>query len=86
MLRTLGIPARLINGFRLGEYNEWGDYFIVRQSDAHSWVEAYLPGSGWVDFDPTPARPGAGSSFSIARYHGQNFRQPGYSLDRNRNF
>jgi len=66
MLRTLGIPARMINGFRFGEYNEWGDYFIVRQSDAHSWVEAYLPGSGWVEFDPTPARPGDGS-FSLAR-------------------
>ena len=70
MLRTLGIPARMINGFRQGEYNEWGDYFIVRQSDAHSWVEAYLPGSGWVDFDPTPARPGSGS-FSIARFVGK---------------
>jgi protein-glutamine gamma-glutamyltransferase len=70
MLRTLGIPARMINGFRLGEYNEWGDYFIVRQSDAHSWVEACLPGSGWVDFDPTPARPGAGN-FSIARFVGK---------------
>lgn len=70
MLRTLGIPARMINGFRFGEYNDWGDYFIVRQSDAHSWVEAYLPGSGWVEFDPTPARPGE-DSFSIARTVGK---------------
>lgn len=70
MLRTLGIPARMVNGFRQGEYNEWGDYFIVRQSDAHSWVEAFLPGSGWIEFDPTPARPGEGS-FSISRIVGR---------------
>jgi len=54
MLRIEGIPSRLVNGFRRGEYNEWGDYFIVRQSDAHSWVEGYFPGAGWIDFDPTP--------------------------------
>jgi len=55
LLRTLGIPSRLINGFRRGEYNPWGGYFIVRQSDAHSWVEAYFPGAGWIEFDPTPS-------------------------------
>ena len=70
MLRSLGIPARMINGFRLGEYNEWGDYFIVRQSDAHSWVEAFLPGSGWVEFDPTPAVAGS-RSFSLTRAIGK---------------
>ncbi len=70
MLRTLGIPARMVNGFRQGEYNEWGDYFIVRQSDAHSWVEAFLPGSGWVTFDPTPSGPDR-SSFSISRTIGK---------------
>lgn len=54
MLRKLGIASRVVNGFRRGEFNEWGDDFIVRQSDAHSWVEAYFPGAGWVEFDPTP--------------------------------
>ncbi len=54
ILRTLAIPARVVNGFRRGEYNEWGSYFIVRASDAHSWVEAYFPGAGWLEFDPTP--------------------------------
>jgi hypothetical protein len=54
MLRKLGIPSRIVNGFRRGEFNEWGNDFIVRQSDAHSWVEAYFPGRGWVEFDPTP--------------------------------
>ncbi len=54
MLRTLGIPARYINGFQTGEYNNIGGDFIVRASDAHSWVEAYFPGNGWITFDPTP--------------------------------
>jgi protein-glutamine gamma-glutamyltransferase len=55
MLRTLGIPSREVNGFLPGEYNELGGDYIVRASDAHSWVEAYFPGNGWVTFDPTPA-------------------------------
>jgi len=54
MLRTLGIPSREVNGFLPGEYNEVAGDYIVRASDAHSWVEAYFPGTGWVTFDPTP--------------------------------
>jgi transglutaminase-like putative cysteine protease len=57
MLRQIGIPSRLINGFRAGEYNRFGDNWIVRQHDAHSWVEAYFPPYGWVEFDPTPPDP-----------------------------
>jgi transglutaminase-like putative cysteine protease len=57
MLRTLGIPAREVNGFLPGEYNDLGGDYIVRASDAHSWVEAYFPGSGWIVFDPTPDAP-----------------------------
>jgi hypothetical protein len=54
MLRTLGIPSRAVNGFLPGEFNEVAGDYIVRASDAHSWVEAYFPGSGWLTFDPTP--------------------------------
>jgi hypothetical protein len=54
MLRTLGIPARYINGFQTGEYNDVAGDLLVRASDAHSWVEAYFPGFGWLTFDPTP--------------------------------
>jgi hypothetical protein len=54
MLRTLGVPARLAAGFLSGEWNEYGRYYTVRQSDAHTWVEVWFPGSGWVLFDPTP--------------------------------
>jgi hypothetical protein len=57
MLRQLGIPARLVNGFRAGEYNRLGDAWIVRQYDAHSWVEAWFYPYGWLEFDPTPPAP-----------------------------
>jgi protein-glutamine gamma-glutamyltransferase len=55
LLRARGIPARLINGFQMGEYSPLSDSYTVRQSDAHTWVEAYFPEQGWVTFDPTPA-------------------------------
>jgi transglutaminase-like putative cysteine protease len=57
MLRTLGIPSREVNGFLPGEYNDLGGDYIVRASDAHSWVEVYFPGTDWQVFDPTPAGP-----------------------------
>jgi transglutaminase-like putative cysteine protease len=53
MLRSIGIPARLVTGFLTGEKNEMGDYYLIRQSDAHSWVEAFIDGR-WLIFDPTP--------------------------------
>jgi protein-glutamine gamma-glutamyltransferase len=61
MLRTLGIPSREVNGFLPGEYNDLAGDYIVRASDAHSWVEAYFPGSGWITFDPTPPSSGSES-------------------------
>ncbi|HEV8643604.1 MAG TPA: DUF3488 and transglutaminase-like domain-containing protein [Methylomirabilota bacterium] len=54
MLRSLGIPARVITGFQQGEWNPYGQHFLVRMGDAHAWVEAYLAGAGWVTFDPSP--------------------------------
>ncbi len=59
MLRTQGIPSRLVNGFLTGEYNDVGENYIVRASNAHTWVEVYFPGVGWVEFDPTPPDPNA---------------------------
>lgn len=56
MLRTQGIATRVVNGFQRGEYNETADVFVVRQKNAHSWVEVYFPGEdAWVTFDGTPA-------------------------------
>ena len=57
MLRTIGIPARLVNGFQTGSYNRYGKDFVVRARDAHSWVEVYFAGYGWIPFDPTPPDP-----------------------------
>jgi protein-glutamine gamma-glutamyltransferase len=54
LLRTLGIPARYVTGFLPGEYNDLAHDFIIRARDAHSWVEVYFPGYGWLTFDPTP--------------------------------
>jgi transglutaminase-like putative cysteine protease len=54
MLRTLKIPSRVVNGFRSDEFNDVTGNYVVRAKNAHSWVEAYFPGYGWVTFDPTP--------------------------------
>ena len=71
MLRHLGIPSRLVNGYRAGEFNPWSGHWTVRQKNAHSWVEAYFPPYGWVEFDPTPADPAsdeAGLLPAVARF------------------
>jgi transglutaminase-like putative cysteine protease len=54
MLRAIGIPSRVVNGFAGGEFNDITSQYVIRASDAHSWVEAYIPGQGWLTFDPTP--------------------------------
>jgi len=53
MLRVAGIPARVIVGYQGGEYYQEGGYLIVRQYDAHAWVEADIEGLGWTRLDPT---------------------------------
>jgi transglutaminase-like putative cysteine protease len=55
MLRTIGVHARMTNGFLGGRWNRFGNFLAVRQADAHSWVEVYIPRYGWVQMDPTPA-------------------------------
>ena len=75
LMRAAGVPARVVTGYLGGEWNPIGDYFIVRQSDAHSWAEVWLEERGWTRVDPTavvePERltrgmldllPGAGST------------------------
>ena len=63
LLRAVGIPARNVNGFLGGEWNEFGQYLAVTQNDAHSWVEVWFSGVGWVVFDATPA----GGTSALAR-------------------
>jgi len=55
MLRTAGIPARVVGGYRGGYYNDAGEYYLVSQKNAHVWVEAYLESGKWKRLDPTPA-------------------------------
>ncbi len=55
MLRSLHIPSRLVTGFRGGEFNDLTGQYVIRAKNAHSWVEVYFPGHGWISFDPTPA-------------------------------
>jgi hypothetical protein len=66
MLRAVGVPARIVGGYLGGEYNSAGNYYLVRQSTAHTWVEAYLDGQGWVRLDPTPQGDGAPSPIAAA--------------------
>jgi protein-glutamine gamma-glutamyltransferase len=54
MLRIAGIPARLVGGYKGGHYNNTGRYYLVTQSNAHVWVEAYTQAHGWLRLDPTP--------------------------------
>lgn len=57
MLRTVGIPSRLVTGFQSGVYNPISELWVVRAADAHSWVEGWIAGYGWTTFDPTPPDP-----------------------------
>jgi len=61
MLRAEDIPTRYVTGFAPGQYNDVGGDYIIRESDAHAWVEVYFPGYGWITFDPTPAGNGSGA-------------------------
>jgi len=55
LMRSAGIPSRVVTGYLGGEYNDLGKYYIVRQSDAHAWSEVWLENSGWSRVDPTAA-------------------------------
>jgi protein-glutamine gamma-glutamyltransferase len=54
MLRAEGIPSRVATGFQTGYFNNVSGLYVVRASDAHAWVEAWIEGRGWTTFDPTP--------------------------------
>lgn len=55
LMRAAGIPARVVTGYAGGYRNPFGDYWLVRRSDAHAWVEVWLPQAGWTRIDPTAA-------------------------------
>ena len=69
LMRAAHIPARVVTGYQGGEFNAVGNYYIVRQSDAHAWAEVWLSSQGWVRIDPTaaiaPARVELGLSAAV---------------------
>jgi protein-glutamine gamma-glutamyltransferase len=77
MLRMLGIPSRVAAGFTPGSYNSDTGEFRVRDLDAHSWVEVFITGIGWVTFDPTPPAAPAETQSSGLEALGSAGRQAG---------
>jgi transglutaminase-like putative cysteine protease len=67
LLRTAGIPTRIVSGYYGGQYISNGNYYALRQGDAHTWVEIYYPGRGWQPSDPTPV---AGREARVGRVYG----------------
>ncbi|UQN07782.1 transglutaminaseTgpA domain-containing protein [Deinococcus sp. QL22] len=71
LMRAAGLPARIVGGYLGGEINPDGGYLIVRQQDAHAWVEVWLAGRGWTRIDPTavvaPARLNTNLSTALTR-------------------
>ncbi|BCL36836.1 transglutaminase [Nostoc sp. MS1] len=57
MLRSIGIPARLVAGFSPGEFNPFTGMYVVRNTDAYAMTEVYFPKYGWFSFDPIPNHP-----------------------------
>ncbi|MGB1700874.1 MAG: DUF4129 domain-containing transglutaminase family protein, partial [Nannocystaceae bacterium] len=66
LLREMKVPTRLVNGYVGGTLNEYGGFYAVTQADAHSWIEVYFEGFGWLRFDPTPTHGRRGQSSSVA--------------------
>ncbi len=64
MLRYLGIPARVAAGFTSGRYDKASREWIVSDHDAHTWVEVWFRGWGWLPFDPTPSRSGLAGQYT----------------------
>lgn len=55
MLRSVGVPARMVVGFAPGQYDKQEQRFLIRDRDYHAWTQVYFPDYGWVTFDPTPS-------------------------------
>ncbi len=79
MLRAVGIPARVAQGYAVGTYDPDAQVYEVRGVDAHTWVEVYFPGYGWIEFEPTAAEPPLDRPASLEENEG---RQPGADRER----
>jgi transglutaminase-like putative cysteine protease len=87
MLRTQGIPARMAIGYTAGDYEEESSFYRVRAANAHTWVEAFFPGYGWIPFEPTASLPvyerpegeGEGAAFASPSFPGdRDLPQPDF--------
>ncbi len=67
MLRSQGIPARIINGFYTTDWNNMAGTYVVRQSDAHAWTEVWLDGPGWLTIDPSPADSAGRAAYGLTK-------------------
>ena len=70
MLRSLGIPARVVAGYLPGNWDPDLQVNVVRESDSHSWPEVYFPQYGWVEFEPTASTPAGGAPADRGRGSG----------------
>jgi hypothetical protein len=68
MCRAVGINARMATGYRGGEYNSLGGFYVVKQKFAHAWVEVFIPKRGWVTYDPSPAATESTGASSVSRW------------------
>ncbi|MGH3039375.1 MAG: transglutaminaseTgpA domain-containing protein [Gaiellaceae bacterium] len=66
MLRLLGVPARVAVGFTSGEYSEDDNEWVVKDTNAHAWVEVWFPDYGWIPFDPTPGRGELDATYAVS--------------------
>ena len=78
MLRSQGIPARVISGYAQGDYDEESRSYRVRANNAHTWVEVYFPGFGWIQFEPTVSIPTV--DFPETAEGGDAFASPGLDI------
>jgi transglutaminase-like putative cysteine protease len=76
MLRSLGIPARTASGYAEGTYDRESSTYIITERDAHTWVEVYFPGYGWVEFEPTAGESVLNRPSGIDPVEGENFSDP----------
>jgi hypothetical protein len=65
MLRLLGVPARVAVGFTSGEYSSDNKEWVVKDTNAHAWVEVWFPEFGWIPFDPTPGRGELDATYAV---------------------
>jgi len=83
MLRLLGVPARVAAGFTSGKFDQGKKEWVVTDHNAHTWVEVYFPGFGWLPFDPTPGRGQLGAAYSSGSSTfatGEGFTAPDVAL------